>query len=77
MANKTRVKVWSQVYAGKTLNVPHTDHKGLGNAPTNVERGKQSVTFDNRGEAEVPRVVADALLEFYPKFVVELAPAEA
>ena len=74
MAHKdARVKVRAPLQKGNTLNLPHTEHKGLGTNPENVQRGPQTVTFDSRGEAEVSRAVADSLLEFYPNVVEEVA----
>ena len=48
--------------AGKSVNVPHSEHR------LNVKGefvGRQVVTFDEKGEAVVPEVTADALVEFF------------
>lgn len=59
--------VQSQYLAGKTVNVPHTEHTQGVDSDGNVEKG--TVTFDADGNAEVSNRLADGLLQFYPRFV--------
>ena len=59
--------VRSQFFAGKAVNVPHTEHR---------DEGEGIVQFDESGEAEVSETLADALVEFYPRLVAVDAPAE-
>lgn len=56
----------SQYFAGKTVNVPHTEHRVVEDTP---EREKNAVTFDSDGKAEVSEQLAEALLVFYPKLI--------
>lgn len=65
--------VHSQYFAGKTVNVPHSEHR---NSAEGQE--KNAVTFGADGTAEVSSVFADALVEFFPRHVsvVKEAPAK-
>jgi len=59
--------VTSQYFAGKTVNVPHTEHAASaveGDAP---EKG--TVTFGADGKAKVSPVLADALRQFFPRHI--------
>lgn len=58
-------KVYSQYYAGKTVNVPHSEHR----QSAADEKEKNSVTFGADGFAEVSQRLARSLVEFYPRFV--------
>lgn len=60
------VQVRSLSLAGKTVNVPHSEHRVSGDSK---EKEKNGVTFDSDGFAEVSETLADSLLEFYPKDV--------
>lgn len=60
-----RVKVRGLGLAGKTLNVPHTEHREA-DADANE---KNAITFDEDGFAKVSPTLADGLVEFYPKLV--------
>lgn len=63
-------RVRSLSLAGKTVNVPHSEHR---QSTDTKDREKNAVTFDADGFAEVSDTLADALLEFYPKDI-EAAP---
>lgn len=54
--------VRSLALAGKTVNVPHTEHR-----EADPDAGeKNSVTFGEDGTAEVSNRLAEALIQFYP-----------
>jgi hypothetical protein len=57
--------VKSQYFAGKTVNVPHTEHRQA--APD--EKEKNAVTFSEGGTAKVSERLAKALVEFFPRHV--------
>lgn len=61
-----KTKVYSQYFAGKTVNVPHTEHRVADDVD---EREKNAVTFGDDGFVEVSPVLAEALVEFYPRHV--------
>lgn len=50
--------VRSQTFAGKSVNVPHSEHRAEGEVAV--------VRFDEDGTAEVSDVKAQALVEFFP-----------
>ncbi len=64
-------KVYSQYFAGKSVNVPHSDHRVSSDVK---EREKNAVTFGADGYAEVSEVFAEALVEFYPRHIA-IVPA--
>ena len=59
--------VTSQYFAGKTVNVPHTEFSDKKEVRGVPEKG--TVTFDDNGKAQVSPTLADALKEFYPKVI--------
>lgn len=69
MANKKpqKVTVTSQYFAGKTVNVPHTEHAAdavKGDVP---EKG--TVTFGADGKAKVSPELKAALVQFFPRHI--------
>ena len=58
--------VTSQYFAGKTINVPHTEHRITEDSK---QREKSSVRFNSNGKAQVSATMKAALLTFYPKLV--------
>lgn len=62
-------KVRSHSLRGKSVNVPHSEHR---HADDDGDREKNVVTFDEDGVAEVSDTLAAALLEFYPKDVEQV-----
>lgn len=60
------VTVRSLEFAGKTINVPHSEHR---QAADEKGREKNAVTFEADGTQEVSAAKAKALLEFYPRQV--------
>ena len=65
-------RVRSLSLAGKTVNVPHSEHRESADSP---KQERNSVTFGADGFAEVSDTLAASLLEFYPRDV-EAAPKE-
>ena len=63
-------RVRSLSLAGKTVNVPHSEHR---QSEDGDGRERNAVAFDADGFAEVSDTMESALLEFYPKDV-ESAP---
>jgi hypothetical protein len=59
-------KVRSFSLRGKTVNVPHSEHRDFSG---DDNREKNIVTFDGDGFAEVSDVMGAALLEHYPSDV--------
>lgn len=67
-------KVYSQYFAGKTVNVPHSEHR----VSTDVKsKEKNAVTFGADGYAEVSDVFATSLVEFYPRVVAVVPEAKS
>jgi hypothetical protein len=67
MATKQKtVKVVSQYFAGKTVNVPHTEHRVADDVDG---QEKNAVTFGEDGSVKVSPTLAAALVEFYPRLV--------
>ncbi len=55
--------VTSQYFAGKTVNVPHTEHR-----EADADAGeKNAVTFSDSGKAQVSKALGEALVQFYPR----------
>lgn len=61
---------------GKTVNVPHTEHRVVEDSD---KREKNSVSFNADGTAEVSNTMAEALVQFYPSqiSIVELDKEKA
>ena len=61
--------VRSQFFAGKAVNVPHSEHREVGEIAV--------VNFNEDGTAEVSNAKAEALVEFFPRLVAIDALDEA